>query len=49
MEAIHDWCRGNGIDCVRLNASRAGQPLYASMGYQVVASPMMQIALDTRD
>jgi GNAT superfamily N-acetyltransferase len=45
MEAIHDWCRQNGIDAVVLNASRKGSRLYQSMGYHAAASPMMFLAL----
>jgi GNAT superfamily N-acetyltransferase len=46
MEAIHSWCRQHGIDCVRLNASPAGRPLYASMGYRDVSTPTLEILLD---
>jgi GNAT superfamily N-acetyltransferase len=46
MDAIHVWCRDAGIRSVALNASRAGQPLYESMGYRVSASPMMVLGLD---
>ena len=45
MEAIHGWCRQNGIDAVGLNASTKGLPLYQSMGYHATASPMMFLAL----
>jgi GNAT superfamily N-acetyltransferase len=41
MEAIHEWCRSAGIAVVALNASRAGQPLYESMGYSAMSNPMM--------
>ncbi len=41
MEAIHAWCRENGVMWVALNASVDGQPLYESMGYTVTPSPMM--------
>jgi len=41
MEAIHQWCREAGVSSVALNASRDGQPLYASMGYECAPSPMM--------
>jgi len=45
MEAIHAWCRREGIGSVALNASRDGQPLYAAMGYAESPSPMMFLAL----
>jgi GNAT superfamily N-acetyltransferase len=41
MDAIHDWCRDEGISVVALNASGEGLPLYESMGYQQMPSPMM--------
>src|SRR6476469_10772029 len=41
MDTIHDWCRGDGISSVALNASRDGKPLYESMGYAESPSPMM--------
>jgi len=41
MNTIHDWAARHGITSVALNASRDGQPLYESMGYQVTPSPMM--------
>jgi GNAT superfamily N-acetyltransferase len=46
MEAIHAWCRAEGIGSLALNASRSGQPFYASMGYTVTPSPMMFLALE---
>ena len=45
MTEIHDWCRAEGITSMALNASQAGEPLYASMGYVVTSSPMMFFAL----
>jgi len=45
LEAIHAWCRGNGVSSIALNASRDGQPLYASMGYVESPAPMMFLAL----
>jgi GNAT superfamily N-acetyltransferase len=45
MDAIHAWCREAGITSLALNASTDGQPLYLSMGYAVVPSPMMFFAL----
>jgi GNAT superfamily N-acetyltransferase len=41
MDAIHDWCRGAGIQSVALNASVFGRPLYESMGYRISESPTM--------
>lgn len=46
MDAIHSWCRDEGISPMALNASRFGQPLYESLGYAVTPSPMMFLALD---
>lgn len=46
MDAIHAWCRAEGIRSLALNASRFGQPLYKELGYHVTASPMMFLALD---
>ncbi len=45
MDAIHDWCRREGIASMALNASRDGQPLYESMGYLVTPSPMMFLGI----
>jgi GNAT superfamily N-acetyltransferase len=45
MEAIHAWCRQNGVDAVGLNASKKGAGLYRSMGYHSTVSPMMFLAL----
>jgi GNAT superfamily N-acetyltransferase len=41
MSAIHDWCRGAGIQSIALNASEFGQPLYESLGYRASESPTM--------
>ena len=41
MDAIHAWCRDNGVGSAALNTSRDGRPLYESMGYVVTPSPMM--------
>ena len=46
MDAIHAWCRDEGIRSLALNASRTGQPLYESMGYVATPSPMMFLALE---
>jgi GNAT superfamily N-acetyltransferase len=45
MDAIHTWCRGNGVTSVALTASRDGQRLYASLGYVESPAPMMFLAL----
>ena len=46
MHAIHGYCRQEGIQTLALNASRAGQSLYESLGYAVTPRPMMFLALD---
>jgi GNAT superfamily N-acetyltransferase len=46
MDAMHAWCKEEGIANVALNASRDGQPLYESMGYSITTSPMMFLALE---
>lgn len=46
MDAVHAFCRAEGISNVVLNASRFGQPLYESMGYSVTSSPMMFLSLE---
>jgi GNAT superfamily N-acetyltransferase len=45
MEALHAWCRANGVTSIALNASEDGRPLYEAMGYAVTPSPMMFFAL----
>lgn len=45
MDAMHDWCRGEGIERIVLNASVFGQPLYESMGYVLTNEPMMRTRL----
>jgi GNAT superfamily N-acetyltransferase len=45
MNAMHDWCRSQGIQRTALNATSAGQPIYESMGYQVAHEPMMRLGL----
>ena len=45
VEAMHEWCRSEGIERVVLNASVFGQPLYDSMGYVTTNEPMMRIRL----
>ena len=45
MEAIHEWCRAEGIERVVLNASSFGRALYESMGYVAADEPMMRLRL----
>ena len=45
MDAIHTWCRDEGIERVVLNASVFGKPLYEQMGYVVSDEPMMRLKL----
>ena len=45
MDAMHEWCRGEGIERVVLNASTFGHSLYQSMGYVVADEPMMRLKL----
>jgi GNAT superfamily N-acetyltransferase len=46
MDAIHAWCRANGVRSVALNASRDGLRLYQAMGYIESPAPMMFLTLD---
>ena len=41
MDAVHGWCRNEGIGVAGLNASPEAQRLYESMGYQKTPTPMM--------
>jgi GNAT superfamily N-acetyltransferase len=45
MDVMHEWCRGEGIERVVLNASTFGHPLYEAMGYVVADEPMMRLKL----
>ena len=45
MDAMHEHCRGEGIERVVLNASVFGKPLYDAMGYVVANEPMMRFRL----
>lgn len=45
MDAIHEWCRAEGIERVVLNASTFGRPLYQSLGYVDSGEPMMRLRL----
>ena len=46
MDAIHGWCRNEGIGVAGLNASGQAQRLYESMGYQQMPAPMMMCGLE---
>jgi len=48
MDAIHQWCRDEGIGVAGLNASGQAQRLYESMGYQQMPAPMMIVSLGVR-
>jgi GNAT superfamily N-acetyltransferase len=45
MEAIHEYCRAEGVERVVLNASAFGKPLYDAIGYVVTNEPMMRMRL----
>jgi GNAT superfamily N-acetyltransferase len=45
MDAIHEWCRADGLERLVLNASTFGKPLYEAMGYVVTNEPMMRVRL----
>ena len=45
MDAMHEWCRSQGIERVVLNTSTFGQPMYAAIGYVVTDEPMMRLKL----
>jgi GNAT superfamily N-acetyltransferase len=45
MDAIHQWCRDEGIGVAGLNASGQAQRLYESMGYRQMPAPMMIASL----
>ena len=42
VEAMHEWCRSEGIERVVLNASTFGKSLYESMGYVPTNEPMLR-------
>jgi GNAT superfamily N-acetyltransferase len=46
MDAIHTWCRQQGVSSIALNASESGRSLYDSMGYQATPRPMMFLGLE---
>jgi len=45
MHAMHEWCRGQGIERVVLNASAFGKALYEDMGYVTAEEPFMRLRL----
>jgi GNAT superfamily N-acetyltransferase len=45
MEAMHAWCREQGIERLALNATEAGARVYREQGYSVVPEPMMRLDL----
>lgn len=45
IEAMHAWCREQGIERLALNATEAGARVYRAIGYSVVPDPMMRIDL----
>ncbi len=45
MDAIHEWCRAEGLERMVLNASTFGKPLYEAMGYVATNEPMMRVRL----
>lgn len=45
MDAMHDWCRAEGIERVVLNASVFGKPIYEAMGYVETGEPMMRMRI----
>lgn len=45
MDAMHDYCRAEGIERIVLNASTFGKPLYDAMGYVVTDEPMMRFRI----
>ena len=45
MEAMHEWCRAEGIERMALNATEAGRRVYESLGYAVTPEPMMRLDL----
>jgi GNAT superfamily N-acetyltransferase len=46
MEVMIDWCRARGFGSVFLHASDEGRPLYASMGFEPMATNSFTAAAD---
>jgi GNAT superfamily N-acetyltransferase len=45
VEAMHAWCRAEGLERTVLNASTFGRSLYESLGYVATDEPMMRLRL----
>lgn len=45
MEAMHAWCRTQGIERLALNATAAGARVYRDLGYTSPDEPMMRLDL----
>lgn len=45
IEAMHAWCREQGIERLALGATEAGARVYHRLGYGVVKEPMMRLDL----
>jgi GNAT superfamily N-acetyltransferase len=45
MDAMHGWCREQGIERLALNATEAGARVYRELGYGAVLEPMMRLDL----
>ena len=45
MDAVHDYCRAEGMQRMVLNASSFGESLYRNMGYVPTDEPMMRLRL----
>jgi GNAT superfamily N-acetyltransferase len=43
MEAMIDWCRGEGLAAVTLHASADGRHLYESMGFQATSEMRLKL------
>jgi len=41
MDAVHAWCKDNGVGALALNAAPGARHLYESQGYRPAPSPMM--------
>lgn len=45
LEAMHTWCRAEGIERLALNATEAGARVYRALGYRETPQPMMRLDL----